>query len=330
MKRVFCYGQRNKSSYQPLSRTGSEAFSLRESQDEREPLPKSRAARKDRSAWSRLINLTSMIGTGGYYPSNELNYCIGEFVSRDRFIDSAALHNHDNQVFVTTAVSSCLPPLPYLFRNYGYRPGDKSRYRGGFSSSVGIGVCASAAAPTYFEPTKIQVPVDGDYPQMGPEGDSKEFETLTMLDGGILVNNPAFVALHEAARLFPGKPIACIASFGTGGSPIQVVPQGDGFLKVLLRTLIKACTNSERPHFFMEDAITALLPDDHTVRYFRYNPEHPAFMVELDETNDELLYELQEGARECIARDREQFSDICEYLQIPRLTRAAERQQSET
>ena len=35
-------------------------------------------------------------------------------------------------------------------------------------------------------------------------------------DGALLANNPAAIALHEARLLFPGRRIACIASFGTG------------------------------------------------------------------------------------------------------------------
>jgi len=58
---------------------------------------------------------------------------------------------------------------------------------------------ATSAAPTYFEP--LQLKVGG--------------KLLTLVDGGVFINNPAVSAYAEAKKLFPGEDIL-VVSLGTG------------------------------------------------------------------------------------------------------------------
>jgi patatin-like phospholipase/acyl hydrolase len=61
---------------------------------------------------------------------------------------------------------------------------------------------ATSAAPTYFEPAKIESKVGG--------------YSLALVDGGVYANNPAMCCYVEARRLWPAENDLCVVSLGTG------------------------------------------------------------------------------------------------------------------
>src|SRR5438046_1431206 len=62
---------------------------------------------------------------------------------------------------------------------------------------------ATSAAPTFFRSAYIR--------DVGPGG-----RTLHFVDAGLGFNNPTEEVIDEAHQLWPGKPIGCILSIGTG------------------------------------------------------------------------------------------------------------------
>ena len=86
--------------------------------------------------------------------------------------------------------------LPWVNTNYS-REGAFS-YAGANDWTAFELIRASSAAPTYF-PAFV-------HPKHGG----------TYIDGAVVANNPAKVALSEAHALFPGRPIGCFVSIGCG------------------------------------------------------------------------------------------------------------------
>jgi patatin-like phospholipase/acyl hydrolase len=56
------------------------------------------------------------------------------------------------KLFVLSSVLSCSPAKLYMWRNYNYNRGQRSRYEGDFRLKVREAVRATTAAPTYFYP----------------------------------------------------------------------------------------------------------------------------------------------------------------------------------
>lgn len=67
-----------------------------------------------------------------------------------------------------------------------------------------VGVCICEETPGTRSLIQVCIVWGG---QLGP---------LRIQDGGVLANNPAAIAISEAQRLYPGVPIDCLVSLGTG------------------------------------------------------------------------------------------------------------------
>ena len=88
-------------------------------------------------------------------------------------------NQHDcPRVFCTSTKVNVNPPQTKVWRNYNHPPGLNSRYPGAYRVNTFTAIRATTAAPTYFTPVK--------------------WENGLFVDGALVANNPAAVALHEA------------------------------------------------------------------------------------------------------------------------------------
>ena len=85
---------------------------------------------------------------------------------------------------------------PYVFRSYHLPRKTLTSYQGSSRYPIWAAVRASTAAPGYF--------------------DDFIWENKVFQDGGILINNPTQIAIHEAQKIWPDYPIQTVVSLGLG------------------------------------------------------------------------------------------------------------------
>ena len=144
---------------------------------------------------------------------------------------------------------------------------------------------ASSAAPTYFEPVRL----DG----------------ACLIDGGVFATNPALVAYAELR----GK-LDLLLSLGTGEHtrPLPCQKVEDWGQLEWARPIIDVVFDGGQDAVDMQ--LRALLPDD----YVRLQTQLEKASDDLDDASSDNLERLQEEAEALIARETETIDDVCARL----------------
>lgn len=242
---------------------------------------------------SRVFNQSAFWGasmlvwSGAYYDTSLWEKILSDHVGKLTLIDSAKDPLCPKIAIVSTIINQS-KIIPFVFRNYAEPYNRSSEYVGSCRNTMFEAVRASAAAPTVFEEFKI--------------GD------LMHQDGGLVVNNPTAIALHEATTLWPEESVSCVVSIGTGRyEPIITIDETvesskSSSWKLIFTKILESATDTEAVHRILND----LLPED---TYFRLNP-HMSRLMTMDEISELKILELEKDTKMYCRRNEDKFNDM--------------------
>ncbi|XP_072305206.1 calcium-independent phospholipase A2-gamma-like [Eucyclogobius newberryi] len=222
-----------------------------------------------------------------YYNTETWENILKEELSERLLIQTARDELSPKVSAVSAVVNWGTSPKAFVFRNYNHTPGSLSRYAGGSGYKMWQAVRASSAAPGYFQEFTLQ----GDIHQ----------------DGGIILNNPCALAVHESRLLWPRQPFQCVLSLGTGRyDSVKRNPATSTSLRAKISNLICSATDTEGVHTLLDDLLAPNV-------YFRFNPTMSA-VVSLDESRPGALQVLRQDTQEYLERNQPKLARLCLVL----------------
>ncbi|XP_062032650.1 calcium-independent phospholipase A2-gamma [Lepus europaeus] len=240
-----------------------------------------------------IVGTVKMSWSHAFYDSQTWEKILKERMGSALMIETARNPMCPKVAAVSTIVNRGPTPKAFVFRNYGHFPGSQSHYLGGCQYKMWQAIRASSAAPGYF----AEYALGNDLHQ----------------DGGLLLNNPSALAMHECKCLWPDAPLECIVSLGTGRYESDVRNSATyTSLKTKLSNVINSATDTEEVHIMLD----GLLPPD---TYFRFNPVM-CENIPLDESRNEKLDQLQLEGSKYIERNEHKMKKVAKILSQEKTT----------
>ncbi|XP_074536670.1 calcium-independent phospholipase A2-gamma-like [Halichoeres trimaculatus] len=234
-----------------------------------------------------LVGTVKMGWSHSYYNTENWETILQEKLGHRVLIKTARDELSPKVSAVSAVVNWGTSPKAFVFRNYNHKPGSLSRYAGASGCQMWQAVRASSAAPGYFQEFALQSDIHQ--------------------DGGIILNNPCALAVHESRLLWPNQPFQCVLSLGTGRyDNVKRGPATSTSLRAKISNLISSATDTEGVHTLLDDL---LAPDV----YFRFNPMLSA-VVSLDESRPRALDQLQRDTQSYLERNRPKLARLCLVL----------------
>ncbi|MCC6368799.1 MAG: patatin-like phospholipase family protein [Bryobacterales bacterium] len=205
----------------------------------------------------------------------------------ERYFGEARLNEALTEVLVTSYEIE--RRAPFFFRS------SKAREDAGYDFPMKQAARATSAAPTYFEPLKIET------------GGAKGYYAL--VDGGLYANNPAMCATVEGQELFPGEELF-VVSLGTGAltRPLSYRHARTWGLARWAKPVLEIVFDgvSSTVDFQLRQLLGR--------RYFRLQPKLDESLQEMDNASPSNIRNLKLLAEEVIREHAAGLDQLCEML----------------
>lgn len=175
---------------------------------------------------NKILGTSKLVFNHAFYDTDKWAQLLRTHVG-DQLLVETARDDHCPKIATISTIVNRPRLEPFVFRNYEYPRRVRSLYSGTPTARLWEAIRASAAAPGYFEEFKL--------------GDEVH------QDGGILVNNPTALAIHECKHLWPNEVLQCVVSIGSGRYEPQKLydPATYTGLKNKLLKIVDSATDTE-------------------------------------------------------------------------------------
>jgi predicted acylesterase/phospholipase RssA len=222
---------------------------------------------------------------------------LGPKFSNDAKIDLA------NEAYGDTAFGDLL--LPVLIPTYSITESRANLFTNWSQDSANINLAALVVAAT--SPPSI-------FPAVQLQGDSAEAGEY--IDGAVLVNNPAHLAMIHALDRFPDARFV-IVSVGSGlrnGKITSLDAIYDGALRWLKPLLIIMFDGRDEFTSLMLEKVSCA-KTELGIQHYRFNRELPLGRGSFVDTSPENLEDLKVLGQELIEKEQEKLKEVIELLQ---------------